>query len=295
MCQKKDWPEHKLICKVGALPKPPNNNKYADVSTQHRERVLRELETELANCPSEAIITIEEVNLLVKGIGTIQRLCREIEGNVAEDVLADLNLYGSKAPIPIVHNDIIVSPSKRHGLGVFATKSIPANVVVTFYPCEAAHYLDTGVICLFPVGDELDLDLEKDRAIIEAYKFHLRPHEHLSIIGNPRRTSEPRLLGHLINDGAKEVFANLLLDTNKIEESKELLYIRSLKYMAETKRAQNCVFRPNASRSVLSIITTRDIEADEELFVSYGINYWLENQVCYDYKEKYPLICDIFV
>ena len=64
-------------------------------------------------------------------------------------------------------------------------------------------------------------------------------------------------LGHFINDGAK---------TNSTENSNKI-------YNEITRIKMNCIFY-NLKDLHIAIIATKDIEFGEELFISYGIEYW---------------------
>lgn len=281
------WPTHKLLCK------PPSS--AAILNPTPRAELIALMDEQLTGRTLPPVVTIEDVNGHVECVNSLRKLYSELKGIAPDDemdtLIDEMNYHGSKDPLPIKHCDIVAAPSKLHGTGVFATKSIPANVVVTFYPCEATHNLKTGILAVFPFQDELDLVIGQDTAIFEDYKFGLRVEEDdLTIIGNPRRFTNPLLLGHLVNDGATEVFGNVA--PYQFEHNRQLLYTLSVNYATQTAKARNCTFKSNTTKTLLSIITTRPIEAGEELLVSYGTTYWLEHQFGYDYKEKYPFMSE---
>jgi hypothetical protein len=65
-------------------------------------------------------------------------------------------------------------------------------------------------------------------------------------------------LGHIINDGAKH---------NSTRKSENI-------YSKISFLKSNCGFFPLKNNLHVAVIATKDIEPDEELFVSYGITYW---------------------
>ena len=145
-----------------------------------------------------------------------------------------------------------------HGYGVFATKAIPANVIVSFYPCDAVHNTQTTALTVYPRKDGLDLSLDDPdiKEVVNTYKFMLCPEKHLSIVANPRRRTNPLLFGHLINDGASDIFASVQPQRLK---KRQLLLSLLLQYAKETSSRRNCRFRSSATKSVLAIVTMAGI------------------------------------
>lgn len=208
-----------------------------------------------------------------------------------ERIIFEMSFHGSTDTFHIKHSDSIkVSESKVHGSGVFATKAIPANVVVSFYPVDAVHNTHTGYVTIYNRDDGLDLVVGSDflTQVANDYTFRLDPKRNLSIIANPQRRTKNTLLGHLINDGATDVFAGTCV--TQLCKKPALLHRLILQYLKETTTYRNCRFHPTANRRLISIVTTRAIEPGEELFVSYGTTYWFEHHYGFDYDKKYPLI-----
>ena len=75
-------------------------------------------------------------NIITSTILTVKSLKMPI------DYVHMVNLVATFLP-KLLHNDIIIKPSPLHGNGVFATKNIPKNTIVTFYPPHALTINDT--------------------------------------------------------------------------------------------------------------------------------------------------------
>ena len=279
-CQKNHWKEHKLLCVTDET-----TIKQAQIVVDRLEILKKEVKDK----DMRDVVTIRDVD---ENIGIFSALFRYVGASKGEtqvdSLMKEMSIYGSTQPLPIKHNHVAVLPSKIHGSGVFATKTIPANVIVTFYPCHAIHNTHTTEVITYPQNDGLDFVID-DHLLNTAvdYKFMLCPTHNLTIIGNPRRRAHTTLLGHLINDGASDVFANTSAEQLK---KKSLLHGLILQYTKESTTASNCRYAPNANRTLVSIITTRPIEPGEELLVCYSTKYWLEKHYGWDFEEKYPFI-----
>jgi hypothetical protein len=79
----------------------------------------------------------------------------------------------------------------------------------------------------------------------------------MCIVGNPMIYDNLRLVAHMVNDGLNFDFSSKLT---------EELY--------ELYSYNNCKFVLDNNLGCVSLISTRQIERDEELFVSYGFDYW---------------------
>lgn len=287
VCQKREWHRHKLVCKKeNHKPTTPIDTISSHATTKDSDifAILKKTMNDAATL--QDVVTLQDVDTNLKCVASMTRLMRN--GITDEQLLhEEMTSCGTTLPPLIKHNDIVVAPSQLHGNGVFATKSLPVNVVVTFYPCDAIQYTQTRQLAIHQHPDGVNLHIDEDDAILRDYKFNLSDKKGIRIIGNPRRHSNTRLLAHLINDGGKDVFNGVA--AKKLRNSK-LLYALSLEYLKSSVSSRNCDLHPNTNRTTIVAVTTRPVEADEELLTTYGVYYWLEHHYGWEYKEKYPFI-----
>ena len=163
-----------------------------------------------------------------------------------------------------------VRPSSVHGLGVFATRNIQQGELITLYPGDVVltwqddRRLTANVSVLF--GPHIP-EIEQDPVKVlteEARAYEVLATETTSIIGNPGLCDDMAYVGHIINDGA----------SCNSPESRE-------QYNEETSRRLNAEHFSVTGWSGLRLPlhfgtrATRDIRANEEIFVSYSFGYWL--------------------
>ena len=107
---------------------------------------------------------------------------------------------------------------------------------------------------LLPAGD--------DGNIIRNNDYLMYVTEEVGVVGFAQLDNDPVYLGHFCNDGA-----------SVIPQSTEdvALYL------------EQSVTRANAEEqsildSHVAIVATRDIQKDEEIFLCYGVEYWMQQQ-----------------
>ena len=154
-------------------------------------------------------------------------------------------------------------PSPVHGRGVFATRDIAAGEPVTVYPCHDILWRpESGLNWSVAEPDcwpNPDYGLGAD--IFGGT---------VSVVGDPTLTSDPRYLGHMINDGARATGpdgAEVYKTVSRQRRNVAAVWIDGI----ETPKALHEGFDYN-----LYIESRRDIKKDEELFMAYGAMYWLE-------------------
>jgi len=156
---------------------------------------------------------------------------------------------------------ISVRPS-QHGRGVFADCDIPRRTIITFYP---AHYL-----CINVKGSEHTVNQPQGLPAMDtAYRISIS--DTVSFVGCPDITDHPWFLGHMLNDNCD---VSLL---KKGKEGKWLQHYRVMEQKTNTRyeREQDCLY----------LVTTEDIKAGQELFVSYGSDYWFSRAGLPTYKQ----------
>jgi hypothetical protein len=112
-----------------------------------------------------------------------------------------------------------------------------------------------------------------------------------SIMGHPQLDDNPAYFGHFANDGAGE-FAfegpksqnnkmaalELGLDTGEDEEDEELGIEGNIAaYVLRSLEVSNAMHRSLVDGLHVVTVATKDIMAGEEIYVTYGPDYWVEN------------------
>jgi hypothetical protein len=155
-------------------------------------------------------------------------------------------------------NNVEVRKSNIHGNGVFAKKDINIDEIITFYPVDIL-YLNVGeneTVMSFSkrykqlYSDDLISNIKSN------YRYYID--ENINIVGDPIFFNNPNYLGHLINDS---------MNHNKTKKSRN-------KYISQSQLKSNCDFISNTPFLYITVVSNKFIKKDEELFVSYGVQYW---------------------
>lgn len=176
-----------------------------------------------------------------------QFLTNELENKSNNDILLtkyDFNLENAD-----------VRPSTIHGNGIFASNDIKKNTVITLYSADMLETVKNKKAKVWEYehsySDE-DKDLNIKPEDYDGYIFQVN--KLTSVGGNLNNISNRSYIGHILND----ISAPSTLQA-------ELEYSKGTGY--------NCMFQ-NVLDCHIAIIATRDIKKDEELFISYGVEYW---------------------
>lgn len=197
----------------------------------------------------------------IKGAAYLREFNAILKNNFIETI--QNNLYFN--PLPLKCHDIRLGPSLTHGLGLFSTAKIAAKTVITYFPAHGIYDNDEKKFIT------VSCELEKYRA---DYSFTL-PGGRYQIVGNPEKTDNPLLLGHMINDANSNPFN---LDETVIQTRNGIA-----RYMSNLNK-NNC--RPGMkSGTLIYIMTCRDIEEGEELLMAYGPAFWY----CLTTGKRFPL------
>ena len=161
-------------------------------------------------------------------------------------------------------NKVEIKESNTHGVGVFAKTNILKGDLITFYPGDIVKYNPnedghipghvTMVIKSKRIEEHFDNKSYSD-LMLSDYGFDVNTK--YTIIGNPYFRNDLNYVGHFINDGAK---SNSTLKSNEI-------------YYKISKIKQNCFFYSLKDLHI-AIISTKNINIGDELFIHYGIGYW---------------------
>jgi hypothetical protein len=171
--------------------------------------------------------------------------------------------------LPPFEAPVTVAPSK-HGKGLFATRDIEPDEMITRYPC---HYikevgLKTDEYYLLkhpdappPWSSNIDEHHE--------YAFDAERNEDYSysIVADPSRPVLPWLACHFANDCVDEVMSLKRFATPNT------LARNWIKYDRITRKRRNAVMR--RIEDVVELYSVKKINEGEEVLTSYGFPYWL--------------------
>jgi SET domain-containing protein len=207
-----------------------------------------------------------------------------------------LTKYCDKKPIPLKNNDIELRKSAIHGQGVFATKNIPQNTVITFYPAHAIH-IDETLFMPNGLDNEFYLNIQNNKyAKIYGFSDFEYYFNFVNIIGNPNKTNNKLLLGHMINDSIGNVFKKI--SYSKIKDDLIKFKNAVAEYYIYGTKNRNCRFGYHSVYPIIYVSTTRDILENEELLTMYGPEYWYDHNYGKndrqdnDYMNMFKQICD---
>lgn len=206
---------------------------------------------------------------------TIKRLIKESIGRNENDIETELFIENTEIPYELIDDNVEVRDSGVLGKGVFACDDIEKGKVVTYYP---AHCLMLDEIKTKNNKEYNSLFSHDNFELDENYK--IKVNNKYSIYGNKNNISNNLLLGHIINDSINIV----INEKNNIEEE---LKTKIMDYMKNSKN--NCTIMMNERLGICYIKTTKDIKKDEELFMSYQLNYWItkeQNEILLELLKK---------
>lgn len=150
------------------------------------------------------------------------------------------------------------APSAIHGRGVFSTAPIAQGTVVTFYPVDALGDAEK-MLCLrqWPTLGARDYKVEIFHSLLQGWA------EDLWIDADPAKELVAGWLGHLVND------ATMCASSEQAEIAR---------YYRETAARENCALVPFGDACpIMSIVTTRDVDAGVELLQAYSHDYWTQD------------------
>ena len=170
-----------------------------------------------------------------------------------------------------IATSVRASPSARHGVGAFATTALPAWSVASLYP---VHSIGIGSQRV-STADDAEIWQEPCSTAYRARILHAaapaaaatRPVQEWAagayVDASPSKPNVDGWLAHVANDAAV------------CAESTDAAI---LKYYAACESACNCVMLPLGNAApLMALVTTRDVESDEELLLAYGHTYWIEH------------------
>ena len=155
-----------------------------------------------------------------------------------------------------------VKTSNVHGKGVFACEDIEAWSMTTMYP---THYICAGNTSGMQIATRYRNEVQTLGEGVNTYMMNFNPD--LNVNTNPnysiKISGDPTILnsglGHMINDVGM---------INKLSSSQIEKYVK-------TQQKVNC-FSVHIGHGVIVIMSIKPIKKGEELFLHYGMAYWLK-------------------
>lgn len=192
---------------------------------------------------------------------TKSQLIEECE-KIYENVMFYRNLYLCLLGI----NTCYVKKSPIHGNGVFATRNLKKGDIVTFF---FPYFLETVVksqnhdildnpeegVSILPIVSRRTLNSYN---IAQMRNCENCVMENVYLMGDQLETSDPRFLGHMVND-ACTFFSGIT----------ELEYDEQI-----SQRVNSCIVKNVHEPRLLYVIACKDIAKDEEILTYYTWAYW---------------------
>ena len=263
---------------------------YCDQECQKKHWILHKQQCNKEE--GKKIITrMHQVNHIVKTTWLCVKKMNE--GNESEELTDRLmHLLTREKPMKLFWSDFICcAPSSIHGTGVFVRdRAIPSESVLTLYPVDIIVRREKELL-LF--GDDDDTpekhwSEEKLMPLCDSYAYCMR--KDLKIVGLPSKIDNPCLLAHMLNDACqKDFFSSLPLEELKNLEVMESVLIS---FFTASKKYINCRFKSDENSLLLTIISLRELLPGEELFVCYGLEYWLANNYGMKPFDTYPWLLE---
>ena len=189
---------------------------------------------------------------------------QKFEGNVLKHVRG---CFRSSAQKWITEPKCELRPSKKHGLGLFATRDILPYELITLYPADGVRlWLADGKHTVFIKEFQgMDTDTCVDySADIPTYKG-LR----MEIVGDPAKISDPLYLGHMANDYCQMKRVEQEDIYTKISFEGMNAGICGVPFEACFPEGRH-LWKAHGVRCL------KPIKAGEEIYVHYGEYYWIK-------------------
>ena len=231
------------------------NNRIDDVLQQKRQELLSDVSLLKQQYPQSTIADDNKSN---------EQLAREV-------------LLSSRLPGLHFLNKSEVRPSRIYGAGrgLFALEDIPRGQVITCYPGDAllttvGEYSDILWGTHVPKADIWDGDAvfvgTESSPPLTSYSVSVD--EQYSVLGLPSLDDNPAYFGHYANDGAG-------IDELGLDIEEELgLEENIAAYVSRSNTLRNAMHTPFKGGTHMVTVATRDIQAGEEILVTYGPDYW---------------------
>jgi len=235
---------------------------------------------------------------------TREALSLTTEQNVREVLLS------SRLDLPFLHRTTI-GPSNIDGAGrgLFAAEDIMDGEVITCYPGDVLMYdvpssYDDEDGCVESIAlwgahvpeqhvwdDDAVFDGTESQPPLTSYVLSVD--DHYSVMGHPSLDDNPAYYGHFANDGAGHLALEKANSPANIQAAIELglavpgdddyddgdlgigVEDNIAAYVLKSLEMANAMHKsPDEGESHMVTVATRDIKEGEEIFVTYGPDYW---------------------
>ena len=156
---------------------------------------------------------MDQINNILQLDNKLNKLNEFINNHDRKNMVDGIFSYYTKIlpSISLKYNHVEIRNSEIHGKGLFATKEIPKDAIITFYP---AHAISRG-------GETFFIDDHQDK---ESFIFNIEHNKYVktygftyndssaTIIGNPEWINDTTMLGHMINDASENTFEYIEYD-----------------------------------------------------------------------------------
>jgi len=190
---------------------------------------------------------------------------------------------------------VYISESKIPGAGrgLFAKKDIKKGTIVAFYPvhCVGLQFEETGLCNSAQIslndenGDEIMIDVKTS-----SYTLLSLTDRDLCGVNLKNEFGNCRLFVDMINpNNTRDKNNNILRDgwyCGLCNDGAIVRYEGDVEYYRNSREAQNVEIIPFSAAPFHVGVTTRDVKQFEELYVSYGYNYWEKQLSSQDNEEK---------
>jgi len=158
------------------------------------------------------------------------------------------------------------------GVGLFTARDVKAGELLTLYPGDVLAHLPSDAVVWGPhVNERLRCtDDDSFNALID-YGVSVDD-DNYSVIGHPELNHDSSYLGHFTNDACRWLppeFDSLPEADGDFSDEEA--------YEAASQSRANAMHTDLAEGLHMATVATRDIQKGEEVFVSYGADYWFEH------------------
>jgi len=177
-----------------------------------------------------------------------------------------------------------VRPSMIHGQGVFATRYIPKGSRVCFFDYDIKRWHMHAKLSINSSSQELSIcnaesffksyakenpDYDRSMYLYPSFERYDEPCTGYVLVARnwDKDKTSPFAVGHFINDSAIPSYRGEEVSISEATVATEL-------YMKSSLTRQNVEIDDN-----FWFVTTRDVLAGEELFTTYGREYWLHRHI----------------
>jgi hypothetical protein len=280
VCRKKHWTLHQHRC-----------------GADRDNRLMRQRnDTTTTETPYAEVATLSEAN------GFMERVTRAMKKTVGEGHVPLILIMGNSAPLNLFWSQFLtVGNSLVDSRGLFISPTlatpVPRGAMLTCHPAHLLVHRGELYDCTGgSSGDKVRKISPFDatntkRDTVHVVKNYNKPiSDETNLVGLPSRTDDQRLLGHMVNDAC---LVNVFQSTPETELRNRDTLCRILTvYYKNTLKYTNCAFITDNIRVMCALVARREIKAGEELFVSYGLTYWLELTYGADVMKRCPYIAE---